>query len=103
MPQSSAEVVILGHQAQDSGAAPCRGGAAGPRPVRNLAVLGLDLSAQHDFFTVMGGLQFALVERDWVAGVDELPRRPRGVSRTQFYEYKRRFQTRGLKGLKDLP
>lgn len=55
------------------------------------------------FFTVMGGLQFALVERDWVAGVDELPRRPRGVSRTQFYEYKRRFQTRGLKGLKDLP
>lgn len=27
----------------------------------------------------------------------------RGVSRTQFYEYKRRFQTHGLEGLKDLP
>lgn len=26
-----------------------------------------------------------------------------GVSRTQFYEYKRRFQTHGLEGLKDLP
>lgn len=29
--------------------------------------------------------------------------RQRGVSRTQFYEYKRRFQTHGLAGLKDLP
>ncbi len=29
--------------------------------------------------------------------------RERGVSRTQFYEYKRRFQTHGLGGLKDLP
>lgn len=27
----------------------------------------------------------------------------KGVSRTQFYEYKRRFQTHGLEGLKDLP
>jgi transposase InsO family protein len=27
----------------------------------------------------------------------------RGVSRTQFYEYKRRFQTHGIEGLKDLP
>lgn len=27
----------------------------------------------------------------------------RGVSRTQFYEWKRRFQTHGLEGLKDLP
>lgn len=26
-----------------------------------------------------------------------------GISRTQFYEYKRRFQTHGLEGLKDLP
>jgi len=26
-----------------------------------------------------------------------------GMSRTQFYEYKRRFQTHGLEGLKDLP
>src|SRR5215217_4977389 len=29
--------------------------------------------------------------------------RRRGVSRTQFYEYKRRFQTHGMEGLKDLP
>jgi transposase InsO family protein len=29
--------------------------------------------------------------------------RQRGVSRTQFYEYKRRFQDQGLAGLKDLP
>jgi transposase InsO family protein len=29
--------------------------------------------------------------------------RQRGVSRSQFYEYKRRFQTHGLEGLKDLP
>lgn len=29
--------------------------------------------------------------------------RQRGVSRTRFYEYKRRFQTHGLEGLKDLP
>src|SRR5215213_2999018 len=29
--------------------------------------------------------------------------RRRGISRTQFYEYKRRFQTHGIEGLKDLP
>ncbi len=29
--------------------------------------------------------------------------RRRGMTRTQFYEYKRRFQTHGLAGLKDLP
>lgn len=29
--------------------------------------------------------------------------RRRGMSRTQFYEYKRRFQTHGLEGLVDLP
>lgn len=29
--------------------------------------------------------------------------RQRNISRTQFYEYKRRFQTHGLEGLKDLP
>jgi transposase InsO family protein len=29
--------------------------------------------------------------------------RQRGVSRTQFYEYKRRFQTQGVEGLLDLP
>jgi hypothetical protein len=28
--------------------------------------------------------------------------RQRNVSRSQFYEYKRRFQTHGLEGLKDL-
>lgn len=30
-------------------------------------------------------------------------RRIKDVSRTQFYEYKRRFPTLGLEGLKDLP
>jgi transposase InsO family protein len=29
--------------------------------------------------------------------------RQRGMTRTQFYEYKRRFQTHGMVGLKDLP
>ena len=29
--------------------------------------------------------------------------RQRGMTRTQFYEYKKRFQERGLEGLKDLP
>jgi len=29
--------------------------------------------------------------------------RIKDFSRTQFYEYKRRFQTHGLEGLKDLP
>ncbi len=29
--------------------------------------------------------------------------RQRGVSRSQFYEYKRRFQAQGIEGLKDLP
>ena len=29
--------------------------------------------------------------------------RQRGISRTQFYEHKRRFQAHGLEGLKDLP
>lgn len=29
--------------------------------------------------------------------------RQRGISRTQFYEYKRRFQTHGIEGLVDLP
>ena len=27
----------------------------------------------------------------------------RGISRTQFYEWKRRFQTHGMEGLRDLP
>jgi len=29
--------------------------------------------------------------------------RHRGIARSQFYEYKRRFQTHGIEGLKDLP
>jgi len=37
-----------------------------------------------------------------LGNVSEACRR-RGVSRTQFYEYKRRFQTHGIEGLKDLP
>ena len=37
-----------------------------------------------------------------LGSVSEACRR-RGVSRTRFYEYKRRFQTHGLEGLKDLP
>lgn len=37
-----------------------------------------------------------------LGNVSEACRR-RDVSRTQFYEYKRRFQTHGLAGLKDLP
>jgi transposase InsO family protein len=41
-----------------------------------------------------------LAER--LRNVSEACRR-RGISRTQFYEYKRRFQTHGLDGLVDLP
>jgi len=37
-----------------------------------------------------------------LGNVSEACRRRR-VSRTQFYEYRRRFQARGLEGLKDLP
>ncbi len=37
-----------------------------------------------------------------LGNVSEACRR-RGMTRTQFYEYKRRFQTHGLDGLKDLP
>jgi len=37
-----------------------------------------------------------------LGNVSEACRR-RGISRTQFYEYKRRFQTHGIEGLKDLP
>ncbi len=37
-----------------------------------------------------------------LGNVSEACRR-RGMTRTQFYEYKRRFQTHGLEGLKDLP
>jgi len=41
-----------------------------------------------------------LAER--LSNVSEACRR-RGITRTQFYEYKRRFQTHGLEGLVDLP
>lgn len=37
-----------------------------------------------------------------LGNVSEACRR-RGMTRTQFYEYKRRFQTQGVEGLKDLP
>jgi transposase InsO family protein len=37
-----------------------------------------------------------------LGNVSEACRR-RGISRTQFYEYKRRFQTHGIEGLRDLP
>jgi len=37
-----------------------------------------------------------------LGNVSEVCRR-RGISRTQFYEYKRRFQTHGFEGLVDLP
>ena len=37
-----------------------------------------------------------------LGNVSEACRR-RGISRTQFYEYKRRFEAHGLEGLKDLP
>ncbi|MEW6011870.1 MAG: IS481 family transposase [Elusimicrobiota bacterium] len=37
-----------------------------------------------------------------LGNVSEACRR-RGINRSQFYEYKRRFQTHGLEGLKDLP
>lgn len=39
---------------------------------------------------------------DYLGNVTEACRR-KGLSRNQFYEYKRRFQTHGLEGLKDLP
>ena len=44
----------------------------------------------------------ALQLAESLGNVTEACRR-RGMSRTQFYEYKRRFQTHGLEGLKDLP
>lgn len=37
-----------------------------------------------------------------LGNVSEACRR-RGMNRSQFYEYKRRFQTHGIEGLKDLP
>lgn len=39
---------------------------------------------------------------EMLGNVSEACRR-RGMTRTQFYEYKRRFQTHGLEGLRDLP
>lgn len=46
----------------------------------------------------MGVLELA----EALGNVSEACRR-RGMTRTQFYDYKRRFQTHGLEGLKDLP
>jgi len=44
----------------------------------------------------------ALQLAEALGNVSEACRR-RGISQTQFYEYKRRFQAHGLEGLKDLP
>jgi transposase len=44
----------------------------------------------------------ALQVAEALGNVSEVCRR-RGISRSSFYEYKRRFQTHGLEGLKDLP
>ncbi len=44
----------------------------------------------------------ALELAEKLGNVSEACRR-QGVSHTQFYEYKRRFQTHGLEGLVDLP
>ena len=44
----------------------------------------------------------ALQLAEKLGNVTEACRR-RGISRSQFYEYKRRFQTHGLEGLVDLP
>jgi len=44
----------------------------------------------------------ALELAEALGNVSEACRR-RGIARSQFYEYKRRFQTHGLEGLKDLP
>jgi len=51
---------------------------------------------------VVRGRLSALQLAEALGNVSEACRR-RGVSRTQFYEYKRRFQTHGLEGLRDLP
>lgn len=51
---------------------------------------------------VVRGRLSALQLAEALGNVSEACRR-RGMSRTQFYEYKRRFQTHGLEGLRDLP
>ena len=51
---------------------------------------------------VVRGRLSALHLAEALGNVSEAFRR-RGMSRTQFYEYKRRFQTHGLEGLRDLP
>ncbi len=51
---------------------------------------------------VVRGRLSALQLAEALGNISEACRR-RGMSRTQFYEYKRRFQTHGLEGLRDLP
>ncbi|MFP6868238.1 MAG: helix-turn-helix domain-containing protein, partial [Nitrospinota bacterium] len=51
---------------------------------------------------VVRGRLSALQLAEALGNVSEACRR-RGMRRTQFYEYKRRFQTHGLEGLRDLP
>jgi transposase len=54
--------------------------------------------AQNKLIPQDAGLQLA----EKIRSVSEACRR-RGVSRSQFYEYKRAFQEKGFEGLKDLP
>ncbi len=56
-----------------------------------------------DAATKLARQRLSVLELAEILGnVSEACRR-RGISRSQFYEYKRRFQTHGLEGLKDLP
>jgi transposase InsO family protein len=47
--------------------------------------------------------KFSVLELAEALGNVSAACRQKGVSRTQFYEYKRRFQTHGMEGLRDLP
>ncbi len=56
-----------------------------------------------DAATKLARQRLSVLELAEILGnVSEACRR-RGISRSQFYEHKRRFQTHGLAGLKDLP
>lgn len=53
--------------------------------------------------TKLARQRFSVLElAEALGNISEACRR-RGLSRNQFYEYKRRFQTHGVEGLKDLP
>ncbi len=56
-----------------------------------------------DAATKLARQRLSVLELAEILGnVSEACRR-RGISRSQFHEYKRRFQTHGLEGLEDLP